>query len=174
MTSRSGGALCRPRLPPKTLEGKGPSAMTDRPATDILGVIICGHGSRSIAAVEEFHAVSQHLRKRLPDCDVESGFLEFARPVIRDGLETLKARGARRIVCLPGMLFAAGHVKNDLPSEINAFATENPEIAVTFGRELAIDAKLLRASAARIAVAEAACDRRVERKQTLLLVVGRG
>jgi sirohydrochlorin cobaltochelatase len=110
----------------------------------------------------------------LPDCDVESGFLEFARPVIRDGLDALKARGAKRIVCLPGMLFAAGHVKNDLPWEINAFAAENPGIVVTFGRELAIDGKLLRASAARIAAAEAACERQVGRKDTLLLVVGRG
>jgi sirohydrochlorin cobaltochelatase len=142
--------------------------------TDTLGVMICGHGSRSLAAVDEFHAVSRHLRKRLPGCDLESGFLEFARPVIRDGLEALKARGAKRIVCLPGMLFAAGHVKNDLPSEINAFATENPRIGVTFGRELAIDGKLLRASAARIAAAEAACERQVSRKETLLMVVGRG
>lgn len=142
--------------------------------TDNLGVMICGHGSRSSVAVREFHAVSRHLRERLPDCDVESGFLEFARPVIRDGLEALKERGVRRIVCLPGMLFAAGHVKNDLPSEINAFAAENPSMAVSFGRELAIDGKLLRASAARIAAAEAACERAAPRRDTLLMVVGRG
>lgn len=148
--------------------------MPDSVPTDSLGVMICGHGSRSVAAVEEFYAVARHLRGRLPDCLVESGFLEFARPVIRTGLEALKARGARRIVCLPGMLFAAGHVKNDLPSEINAFAAANPEIAVTFGRELAIDTKLLRASSARIAAAEAACERQVARKETLLMVVGRG
>jgi sirohydrochlorin cobaltochelatase len=148
--------------------------MTDPVPTDPLAVMICGHGSRSVAAVEEFHTLARHLRRRLPDCDVESGFLEFARPVIRDGLEALKARGAKRIVCLPGMLFAAGHVKNDLPSEINAFAAENPQIAVTFGRELAVDTRLLRTSAARIAAAEAACERQVERKRTLLMVVGRG
>jgi sirohydrochlorin cobaltochelatase len=142
--------------------------------TDSLGVMICGHGSRSMAAVEEFYALARHLRHRLPDCLVESGFLEFARPVIRTGLEALKARGARRIVCLPGMLFAAGHVKNDLPSEINAFAAANPDLAVSFGRELAIDTKLLRASAARIAAAEAACESQVSRKETLLMVVGRG
>jgi sirohydrochlorin cobaltochelatase len=141
--------------------------------TDHLGVMICGHGSRSVAAVSEFHAVSRHVRERLPECDVESGFLEFARPVIRDGLEALKARGARRIVCLPGMLFAAGHVKNDLPSEIDAFARDNAHITVSFGRELAIDTKLLRAAAERIAAAEAGCGS-VDRKQTLLLVVGRG
>lgn len=139
-----------------------------------LGVMICGHGSRSTAAVEEFHTLAGHLRRRLPACDVESGFLEFARPVIRTGLEALKSRGAQRIVCLPGMLFAAGHVKNDLPSEINAFAAENPQIAVSFGRELAIDPRLLRAAAARIAAAEAACERTIDRARTLLLVVGRG
>ena len=148
--------------------------MPDTIATDPLGVMICGHGSRSMAAVEEFYALSRHLRQRLPDCLVESGFLEFARPVIRTGLEALKARGAKRIVALPGMLFAAGHVKNDLPSEINTFAAANPQIAVTFGRELAIDGRLLRASAARIAAAEAACERHVPRTETLLMVAGRG
>lgn len=150
------------------------STPADPGGTDHLGIMICGHGSRSVAAVEEFHTLARHLRERFPERDVESGFLEFARPVILDGLEALKARGARRIVCLPGMLFAAGHVKNDLPSEINAFAGENPQIAVTFGRELAIDPKLLRASAARIAAAEAAAERQVNRKETLLMVVGRG
>ena len=144
------------------------------PPNPPYAIMICGHGSRSVDAIEEFNTLARHVRKRLPGHDVESGFLEFARPVIRDGLEALKARGARRIVCLPGMLFAAGHVKNDLPSEINAFAAANPAIAVSFGRELAIDTKLLRASAARIAAAEAAAPTQVERKDTLLMVVGRG
>ncbi|MBX3517682.1 MAG: sirohydrochlorin chelatase [Rhodospirillales bacterium] len=142
--------------------------------TTSTGIIICGHGSRSVAAVEEFRHLVGRLRERLPEHDVEFGFLEFARPVIRDGLEALKARGAQRIICLPGMLFAAGHVKNDLPSEINTFAAENPGIEVCFGRELAIDPKLLRASAARIAAAEAAAERQIPRAETLLLVVGRG
>jgi sirohydrochlorin cobaltochelatase len=139
-----------------------------------FAVMICGHGSRSVAAVEEFNTLSGHLRRRLPDHDVESGFLEFARPVIRDGLEALKARGARRIVCLPGMLFAAGHVKNDLPSEVNVFAADNPGIEVSFGRELAIDSRLLRAAAERIEAAEKGAATTVERKDTLLMVVGRG
>lgn len=143
--------------------------MTHSPA-----VMICGHGSRSPAAVQEFHQLAYHLRHRLPGHDVESGFLEFARPVIRDGLEALKARGATQIVCLPGMLFAAGHVKNDLPSEVNEFAAANPGIDVRFGRELAVDIRLLQAAAERIAAAEKASPRTVERKDTLLMVVGRG
>ena len=136
--------------------------------------MICGHGSRDQAAVAEFNTLAGHLRGRFPHYDVESGFLEFARPVIRDGLEKLKARGATSIVCLPGMLFAAGHVKNDVPSEVNDFAAANPGIDVRMARDLAIDPRLLRAAAERIEAAERVTARKVDRKDTLLMVVGRG
>ena len=137
-------------------------------------VMICGHGSRDAEAIAEFEHVAQGIKARLPAADVETGYLEFARPTIRDGLEALKSRGARRILAVPGMLFAASHVKNDLPWEVNSFAAANPAIELRFGRELAIEPKLLRAAAERIAAAEAHAAGRVERADTLLLVVGRG
>jgi len=141
--------------------------------TDKTAVMICGHGSRDDAAIEEFNQLAGHLSKRLPDFDVESGFLEFATPVIRTGLDKLRDRGAKKIVCVPGMLFAAGHVKNDLPSEVNSFAAENPDLEVIFGRELAVDRKLLEAARQRIETAEQAAAK-VGREETLLMVVGRG
>jgi sirohydrochlorin cobaltochelatase len=84
----------------------------------------------------------------------------------------LAARGADRILALPGMLFAATHVKNDLPWEVNSFVAENSRIKVRFGRDLAIDPQLLRAAADRIAGAIPANG--VPRSETLLLTVGRG
>jgi sirohydrochlorin cobaltochelatase len=151
-----------------TLEGK------DQRMTVKTGVMICGHGSRDGDAIREFDALAAHMRARLPQYAVESGYLEFARPVIRDGLDKLKEAGVKRILAVPGMLFAAGHVKNDLPWEINSFAAENPDMEVRFGRELAIDLKLVNAAAARIKEAEALGRADIERKDTLLLVVGRG
>ena len=141
---------------------------------DKTAVMVCGHGSRDAEAVAEFDALAARLRELLPDCDVGSGYLEFARPIIREGLERLKDRGARRILAVPGMLFAAGHVKNDLPWELNSFAAENPDIAVHYGRDLAIDPKLLRASRDRIEAAERAAPDGIQRDETLLMVVGRG
>src|SRR5690348_13093757 len=132
-------------------------------------VLLCGHGSRDPEAVAEFERAADALRRRLPEFDFATGYLEFARPTIRDGLAGLAARGARRIHAVPGMLFAASHVKNDLPWEINSFAAANPAIEVRLARDLSIDAKLLAAAAERIA--GAAPDRRDE---TLLVVVGRG
>src|SRR6516225_2100596 len=134
-------------------------------------VLICGHGSRDPDAIAEFELVAEALRLRLRDFDFATGYLEFARPTIRDGLAALVARGARQILAIPGMLFAASHVKNDLPWEMNSFLADNPGIAVRLGRDLSIDPKLLRAAADRIA---AAADNEISRTETLLVVVGRG
>ncbi|RAU23161.1 sirohydrochlorin chelatase [Paramagnetospirillum kuznetsovii] len=139
-----------------------------------IGVMLCGHGSRDVDAVREFNTLAAHLKRRLPQYEVESGFLEFAKPIIKTGLDALRDKGVSRILAVPGMLFAAGHVKNDLPWEINSFAAANPGLDVRYGRELAIAPKLLKAATARIEEAEAASPNTVERKDTLLLVVGRG
>src|SRR5262252_10768887 len=134
-------------------------------------VLICGHGSRDAEAIAEFEFVAAALRPRLPQFDFATGYLEFARPTIRDGLALLAARGARQVLAIPGMLFAASHVKNDLPWEVNSFVAENPGVEVRLGRDLGIDAKLLQAAADRIA---AAADTRISRAETLIVVVGRG
>ena len=72
-----------------------------------IGVMICGHGSRDVNAVREFDAVARGLRERLPQYQVESGFLEFATPIIRDGLDKLHAARHDLVLAVPGMLFAA-------------------------------------------------------------------
>ena len=110
-------------------------------------VLLCGHGSRDPEAVAEFERAAAALRPRLPEFDFATGYLEFARPTIRDGLALLAGRGARRIFAIPGMLFAATHVKNDLPWEVNSFIAENPGIDVRLGRDLGIEPKLLGAAA---------------------------
>ncbi len=137
-------------------------------------VMLCGHGSRDGEAIAELEQAAAGLRTLRPGLELATGYLEFARPTIRDGLEGLRSRGARRILAVPAMLFAASHVKNDLPWEINSFAAANPAIALRFGRELAIEPKLLRAASDRIAAAEQDTRHAIPRSETLLLVVGRG
>ncbi|WP_431854609.1 sirohydrochlorin chelatase [Azospirillum sp.] len=139
-----------------------------------LGVMICGHGSRDAQAVAEFAAVAHTLAHQLPYEHVEYGYLEFARPVLREGLDKLVAAGCTRILAVPAMLFAAGHAKNDIPSVLNAYAAEKPGLTIDYGRELAIDLKMLRAAGDRVAQALAAAGDGVPRHETLLVVVGRG
>jgi sirohydrochlorin cobaltochelatase len=131
-------------------------------------VLLCGHGSRDPDAIVEFEIAAAALRSRLRH-DFATGYLEFARPTIQEALGQLATRGARQILAVPGMLFAASHVKNDLPWEMNSFTAANPGIEVRLGRDLAIDPKLLTAAAERIAAAVPE-----HRAETLLVVVGRG
>jgi sirohydrochlorin cobaltochelatase len=135
-------------------------------------VLLCGHGSRDCQAIAEFELIAAALRPSLPQFDVGIGYLEFARPTIRDGLAALAERGARQIFAIPGMLLAASHVKRDLPREINTFMADNPEVDVRLGRDLSIGPRLSRAAADRIAAA--AQDPAIPRVETLLVVVGRG
>ncbi len=141
-----------------------------------IGVMICGHGSRSVAAVDEFAALKTALSGRFQDYPVEYGFLEFARPIMRDGLDKLVEKGVRHILAVPGMLFAAGHVKNDIVSVLNEYKAGHADLGLKleFGRALDVDSKLLAAAEARITAAEAAGGGDVSRGETLLMVVGRG
>ena len=136
--------------------------------------MVCGHGSRDTGAVEEFQAVAQGLKERLPQYETDWGFLEFATPVIRTGLNALRNKGIRKVLAVPGMLFAAGHAKNDIPSVLNAYQTQNPELEISYGRELGIDLKLIRAAGERVEDALQKAGDGVSREDTLLAVVGRG
>ena len=136
--------------------------------------MVCGHGSRDTGAVEEFQAVAQGLKERLPQYETDWGFLEFATPVIRTGLDALRAKGIRKVLAVPGMLFAAGHAKNDIPSVLNAYKAQNPELEISYARELGIDLKLIRAAGERVEDALQKAGDGVCREDTLLVVVGRG
>lgn len=138
-----------------------------------LGVMICGHGSRDAAAVKEFAELSEHLKKRLPQYPVEYGYLEFATPIIRTGLDALKAQGVTRVLAVPGMLFAAGHAKNDIPSVLNTYAAAN-DLKIDYGKELGIDPKMMRAAADRVQQALDKAGGAIPKHETLLVVAGRG
>jgi sirohydrochlorin cobaltochelatase len=142
-----------------------------------IGVLVCGHGSRNRLAVAEFAELAQALRQRLPEVPVEHGYLEFARPILRDGLDALRALGVEHVLAVPAMLFAAGHAKNDIPSVLNTYAAETG-LRIDYGRELGVDRKMIQAAAARIqaalAEADAAAAEEVPLHDTLLVVVGRG
>ncbi|MFL5337305.1 MAG: sirohydrochlorin chelatase [Geminicoccaceae bacterium] len=138
-----------------------------------IGVMICGHGSRDKAACDEFRRVVERIAQRLPEWPVSMGYLEFARPIIREGLDRLRDQGVDHVLAVPGMLFAAGHVKNDVPSVLNAYAAEHG-LRLDMGRDLGIDAKLMAAARDRIDAALESEESDVGLDETCLVVVGRG
>ena len=157
---------------PESLPAQGPHGS--------IGVMICGHGSRNRLAVAEFAELAQRLREQLSPIPVEHGYLEFARPILRDGLERLRERGVQHVLAVPAMLFAAGHAKNDIPSVLNTYAAETG-LRIDYGRELGVDLRMIQAAGARIRdvprgrrPAEKPAQAPSIRTTALLVVVGRG
>jgi len=142
-------------------------------SNDQLGVLICGHGSRNRLAVEEFAQMVEALRPKLAPMPVEHGYLEFARPILRDGLESLRQQGVTRVLAIPAMLFAAGHAKNDIPSVLNTYTAETG-LPIDYGRELGVDRLMVAAAGARVRECLESAPSTVALSETLLVVVGRG
>ncbi len=141
-----------------------------------VAVMLCGHGSRDEGAITEFAAIAERLRARV-EVPLEHGFLEFATPIIHDGLDKLRDGGAKRILAVPGMLFAAGHVKNDVPSVLNTYMAQHDGVEIKYGRDLGHDTRMVRAAGERIMAAVEAANKikgEIAMHDTLLVTVGRG
>jgi sirohydrochlorin cobaltochelatase len=136
-------------------------------------VLFVGHGSRDPEGTREFLRLVDRFRERESERIVEAGFLEFARPMLGEGLDRCVERGAQAIAVLPGMLMAAGHAKNDIPSEIHEARRRYENVQFYYGRHLHLHPKIVTLCALRIKEALATAEP-AERQDTLLLVVGRG
>src|SRR3712207_4226818 len=92
------------------------STMTER------ALLLMAHGSRDAGARAEYVRLRQALAERLPGETVVLSVLEFPDredlPSIQEGWRRCLAVGARRVVAVPFFLFPAGHVREDLPNEL--------------------------------------------------------
>lgn len=137
-------------------------------------VLLIGHGTRLAAGVAEFQHLASQLQQALPDRTCLAGFLELVEPSVPAALEKLRQQGFRYITALPALLMAAGHIKNDLPVLLKAFQDEHPEVQLSFGADLGVHPHLLQVARTRIESVEAELGIDYQRKETLLLVIGRG
>lgn len=133
------------------------------------GILVVGHGSRDAAANRALAPVVDAQRARHPGAIVTHAFLELAEPTLAPALDAL-AREVGHVVVAPLLLFAAGHVKNDLPLALERARRSAPHVRFSVARALGVHAALVALAADRARVAIGADDP----ARTALVVVGRG
>ena len=151
--------------------------MTIEQLSSDAGILICGHGSRAKISEEEFSLLAKGLRARFPDLKVEYGFLEYSAPNIHMALDALVAQGVKKIYAVPGMLFAATHAKNDIPSVLTTYKEKHPGLDIEYGQELGLHQEMIKAFQARILEAlsiNGDTPAKGELYDTMLVTVGRG
>ena len=145
--------------------------MTTANAFDI---IIAGHGSRDPEGLVEFESLVRLVKERSSGRRVAHGYLEFARPTIGEAVRENIATGADCIVIVPGLLLAATHAKNDIPTEVQALQLEFPRVSIRYGSALHLHPLILRLIREKIVESEARSERLIKRSDSCLVVVGRG
>ncbi|MCC7369629.1 MAG: sirohydrochlorin chelatase [Chloroflexi bacterium] len=93
--------------------------------TSDQSVLMMAHGSRDREARAEYRRIHEAIAERLAPIQVVFGALEFPRaedglPSIDEAWEQCARLGTRQVVALPYFLFPAGHVREDLPTELQA------------------------------------------------------
>jgi sirohydrochlorin ferrochelatase/(2Fe-2S) ferredoxin len=133
--------------------------------------LLIGHGSREPASNAEFEAIASAYRLARPELRVETAYVELARPLIADALAALAAE-LPRITVVPVFLFAAGHVKNDLPLAIAEARRAHPRCQISAAPALGVHPALAELAFQR--AAQCLPEDPLARAKTLVLVVGRG
>jgi len=134
------------------------------------GILIVGHGSREPASNLEFEQLVADIRSRRPEFDVRHGYVELAVPSLADELDAI-AQCNDRVVVIPCFLFAAGHVKNDIPLALAAARSKFPRVRFEAGRVIGVHSAMAELASQR---ASEACSREDDAKRTAVVVVGRG
>jgi sirohydrochlorin cobaltochelatase len=80
-------------------------------------ILLVGHGSREKSGNDEIERFAALWRARHPHWRTELCFIEFAEVEVEDGLD-LAATGSERVIVVPLILNAAGHVNVEIPSHI--------------------------------------------------------
>jgi sirohydrochlorin cobaltochelatase len=94
-------------------------------------LILFAHGARDPRWSAPFEAVAAQLRALQPARSVRLAYLEFMTPDLATAGAELVAAGARTIDIVPMFLGAGGHVRQDLPRQLEALRAAHPETRFT-------------------------------------------
>lgn len=135
-------------------------------------IVLVGHGSRVREANRAFLRFAA-LLQQTTGAHVEPGFVELAEPTVSEALQRAAESGQSPITILPFILFAAGHVKSDIPLHIQSVRARYPHLRFVQGTPIGLHPRVLDILDNRVANALDNSPA-VAAGETAVLLVGRG
>ena len=108
---------------------------------DDEAVLLAGHGSRREKSNEQVRELAAALERRL-GIPVDAAFLELAEPAIDEAITGL-APTVSRVTVVHLSLFAASHVKNDVPLAVEQARSCHPDLRIDNGAHLGVHPAIL-------------------------------
>ncbi|MFZ6752176.1 sirohydrochlorin chelatase [Undibacterium sp. Dicai25W] len=135
-------------------------------------ILLVGHGSREASGNDEILDFAAQWRLRQPDWRIEVCFIEFSEVTMSVGLARA-AEHADRVLVLPLILNAAGHVKMDIPQAIDGARIKFPQTQFLYAPHLTACDPILSILKRRLRKAMQALDM-PDPTTTGVIVLGRG
>jgi sirohydrochlorin cobaltochelatase len=98
-------------------------------------ILVVGHGSREDSGNQEIRDFVDQWRAQRPDWRIELCFIEFAPPELNAAL-LAAAQSSRRVLVVPLILNAAGHVKMEIPEAVEGARAACPHTEILLAPHL--------------------------------------
>lgn len=106
-------------------------------------ILLVGHGSRAQGGNREIEDFVQVWRSRRPDWKIEVCFIEFAEVLLDAGFDSA-ARKSSRVIVVPLILNAAGHVKMEIPAHMAKARQRHPNVDFIYTPHLSAGEPILK------------------------------
>ncbi len=83
-----------------------------------FGLLVVGHGSSMPYNKQLISDVAAMLAEKMPGAVTRIGFMNINKPTIKDGLDSFKGTGVKKIVVFPLFLAKGVHTTEDVPGLI--------------------------------------------------------
>ena len=92
------------------------------------GLVLLAHGARDPAWATPFEAIAARVRANAPGALARLAFLELMKPGLDEVAEELARLGCARIDIVPVFLGMGGHVRRDVPAQLDALRARHPQL----------------------------------------------
>lgn len=112
------------------------------------GLLLFAHGARDPAWAAPFQAIAAELQNRRPGLPLALAYLELMTPDLATAAGALVALGCQRIQIVPMFLGSSGHVRRDVPPQVEALRREYPGVLFLLHDAIGEQPSVIRAMAA--------------------------
>ncbi|TPW13822.1 MAG: sirohydrochlorin cobaltochelatase [Halothiobacillaceae bacterium] len=105
-------------------------------------ILLVGHGSRHKPGNVEIEQFATAWAQQNPQWRIETCFIEFAEVLLDQGLD-VAANDAERVMVIPLILNAAGHVKMEIPHHIAQARLRHPAVEFIYARHIGASDEIL-------------------------------
>jgi sirohydrochlorin cobaltochelatase len=135
-------------------------------------ILLVGHGSRAQQGNIEIEAFADHWRAQHPEWKIDVCFIEFANVLLDAGFD-LAAKKSKKVIVVPLILNAAGHVKMEVPEHLAAARKRHPDVEFLYAPHIGASEAILSIMKRSLLKVMAGLDM-PDPKSTGVIILGRG